>query len=119
MAKEKFEQQARTSLILGAVAIFMAIAQAGAIFSAFRPAEFEVVMRAGGMRFYAILACTAISAISAVIGAYLGFESVHKRNKNPSLSWAGFFLNTGALTVCLSVFVFFWFTKELFTVGGQ
>lgn len=117
MAKDKFEQQARSSLILGAVALFLAVAQAGAVFTAFRFDDFEIPMKSGGMRFLSILGCTALAVVCGVVGAYLAFESVHKRNKNPSLSWAGFFLNTGALTVCLSVFMFFWFTKELISVG--
>lgn len=108
----KYETGAKWSLALGALGVLCALALIGAVFTAFRPDDFEVVLKTNGARFFSILGCVGVAVISGAVGAFIGFNSVHQRNPKNNLAWMGFFLNSGALTLSLCVFVFFWLTKE-------
>jgi len=92
----------------------IAVCAAAAVLQNFRSEHFEVVVKAGSMRYYAVLGGLAFALLTGVVGIYMGFVGAgHKRNKKSKLSWVGFFANAAVLTVAMSVLVFFWFTKEV------
>jgi len=108
------------SLVLGSVAAVCALAVTGGVLTAFRPADFETVMRNGGLRHLAILGSTFVSVACAAVGFFVSLNSIHRLNKKTNVSWTAFFVCAGALALVLSSFVFFWFTKDLLRItGGQ
>lgn len=112
------ESQAVWSVILAAVAGLSFLAAAGMILPAFRWEHFEIVMRAGGTRFFAILGAIGVAGGASFIGAIIAFNSAgHRRNKKSGLSWTGFFVNAGIMTITLCLFVVFWLAKE--PISGQ
>lgn len=109
-----YESQAFWSVVLAAVGGITFLGAAGMILPKFEREDFEVVMRAGGGRFYAILGAFFVAGAASLLGSLLGFSSAgHKRNKKSGMSWAGFFINALVMAVTLSLFAFFWFAKEL------
>ncbi len=108
-----YETQATWSVILGAVASLAMLAAAAAVLQKFQLDDFEIVLRAGGGRYYAILGAIGLAGAASLIGSLIGFSSAgHKRNKKSNLSWMGFFVNAVVMTLTLCLFVFFWLTKD-------
>ncbi len=108
-----YEKQARLSVTMGVVSALGLAALAFLVFQKFSFQEFELVLKRGGLRYFAILGATAGSVMIAGIGLLLGFTSAgQKRNTSSGTSWAGFFLNAVTITLVLMVFLLFWFTKD-------
>lgn len=107
---KSYENQARLSVALAVLAMVAIAGAAILILPQYKP-EFGIAVRAG-RRFYLILAALGAAFTLSIIGFAFGFHSAgQKRNKMSGLSWAGFFMNAGAITLALSVFVFFWLVK--------
>ncbi len=112
-----YEQYARISLWLGLLAAAGLAAVGFLVFQKFNFQEFELVLKRGGTRFFAILGGTGLSLALAGIGFLLGFSSAgQKRNTLSGTSWVGFFLNAAVMTLVLMVFLVFWFTKDTVTL---
>lgn len=107
------EKFARYSVMLAVVGGLAALAAVYGVFSAFRPQNFEVIYSPRSLRFPAILGSIFIAGAAGTAGFFLALSSAgQKRNKLVRMSWLGFFLNAGIVTVALCVFVFFWLAKE-------
>lgn len=112
--ESEFEKQATWSLICAGVAALAALAFLAVMLPRFQAQEFEVVVGQGSKAYYALLGLAGVSVLAGGAGFLLGFHSAgQKRNKKNKLSWAGFFLNAGIITLALSALLFFWFTKEV------
>ena len=115
MAKTNtYERNARISVALAAVGGLAALATAAMVLQNLKTApSFEIQYSSASLRFKLILLGTAIGLIAGTTGFFMGLSSAgHKRNKLSHLSWTGFFSSAGALTLSMSVFVFFWLAKE-------
>jgi hypothetical protein len=112
----KFENQARLSVILAACATLFMLAELFGVLTKFNFSDFEIVMRAGGVRFWGIIGSAALAIGLGAGGGLLAYSSIHQRNKKNGLSWAGFFFNAAVVGVAMCVFVFFWFTRETLKV---
>jgi hypothetical protein len=108
---DSYENQALLSVALCVVGAISAAALAFFVLGAYEP-DLGVRFQAGGRRWYAIIAASALALASSAIGLVVGFNSAgQKSNKLNERSWAGFFLNAGVFTAALCVFVFFWLMK--------
>lgn len=117
MAKTKvtpYERQAQWSIILAGLGGVACLGLIAIVFQKFNMQEFAVVMRGGGMRYFAILGATAFAALATTGGFFLGLSSAgHKRNKLSKLSWLGFWLSVVVMTATLCTFAIFWNAKEV------
>lgn len=109
---KSYEGQARASVALAVVGGVCALGALYFIGSAFDRELFAVVYDPKSKRLPAIGGSLLLALASGVAGFFMGLNGAgQKRNKQPQLSWTGFFLNAAVLTVALSAGVFFYFTK--------
>ncbi|TWT44802.1 hypothetical protein RAS1_12200 [Phycisphaerae bacterium RAS1] len=109
---KSYEGQARASVGLAIAGALFAVCGAYFIVSAFDRDLFAVVYDPKSKRLPAIGGCLLLSLAAGAAGFFLGLNGAgQKRNKQPQLSWTGFFLNAAVLTLALSAGVFFYFTK--------
>jgi hypothetical protein len=106
-----YEKQARFSVILGAIGAASTLAAAFFMLQAFRPAELQIVYDPTTLRMPAIGGSLAVGLIGGGAAFLLGLQSAgQKTNKRNQLSWTGFFLGAGVITLalCCGVVFFFW-----------
>jgi hypothetical protein len=109
-----YEKQATLSLVCGGVAGLAVLGFLAIMLPRFHPTEFEVMVGQGSKAYYALFASAGVAVLMGAAGFFLGLNSAgQKRNKKNRLSWAGFFLNAGLITLAMSALLFFWFTKEV------
>lgn len=103
-----YEDQARLSVMLAAVGCFCAIVAGVAVLKRFEPEQFWVKYGSHSM-LLPILGLTLLLALAAsVTGFLVALHSAgQRRNKRSRLSWMGFFLNAGVITLTLSIAIFF------------
>lgn len=115
MAKKKalvLERQAKLSVILAAVGAICTITGAVFIFGAFNWDTFQTLYRANTMRMPAIGGSLFLGALCGAIGFLFGLVSAgEKSNPKSQLSWTGFFISAGVVTLALCCGVFFFLTR--------
>lgn len=103
--------QARLSIGLAVGGALCCAALVFGVISAYDP-DMGVVYKSGGPRYYAILVSTFVGFAATAVGFAISLNSAERKtNPNPRLSWIGFFLNAGVLTLTLCVFIFFFFNR--------
>jgi hypothetical protein len=106
-----YENQARVSVILALGAVIGSIGAAYLMIRVYSP-DYGIPIKMMGTRFILIMAGLGGAFALATIGFFFGFHSAgQKRNSMSRLSWMGFFLNAGAITLALSLLAIFWFMK--------
>ncbi|MBK9127720.1 MAG: hypothetical protein IPM13_07945 [Phycisphaerales bacterium] len=114
MAREGFtyEKQARLSVLLAGVAGLGALAALGLVLRNFR-ADAGMTVYSGKGMWLPVLGLTLLFSFAAAgTGLFLGLNGAgQKRNTKSSLSWLGFFLSAGVITLAAIVGVFFAFTR--------
>jgi len=109
----RYEVQARLSVIMAGVSVLFLVAAAIFVFDRFNWKEFEVVYNPRTMRFMAIVGAVGMSGLTGAVGFFSGIASAgHKRNKLSHWSWTGFFVSAVSITLAMCLFVLFWFAKE-------
>jgi hypothetical protein len=107
-----YENQARLSIMLGVISAAAALAGAALVAQRFSFEHFWTSYNAKTIRLPMILATILVALVAGAAGVLLGLNSAgQRRNSKSKLSWTGFFLNAGMITLALCVFVFFWITK--------
>ena len=107
-----FENRAKFSVVLAVVGVMLAAASAVFMIQRFKPAVNEIVLSSRG--FSIIAAMIALAILLGIIGSLMGLNGAgEKRNKATQLSWLGFFLNSGAVAVSLSLLVVFMFLRHV------
>lgn len=103
-----YEDQARLSVILAAIGCVCAVVAAVAVLKRFEPEQFWVKYGSHSM-LLPVLGATLLLALGAsVTGFFVALHSAgQRRNKRSRLSWTGFFLNAGVITITLSIAIFF------------
>lgn len=108
-----YETQAQLSVIFAIIGGLSALAAAVLVVGAYNQEAGVAFYGSHGRRLPAILAAEFVSLATAVIGCYVGFHSAgQRRNKRSRLSWTGFFGNAAVITFALSIFAFFWMTRQ-------
>lgn len=103
--------QARVSIGLAVVGAVCCVALVYGIVDAYDP-DMGVIYRQGGSRWYAILVSTFVGFAATAVGFAISLNSAERKtNPNPRLSWVGFFMNAGVLTLTLCAFLFFFFNR--------
>ncbi len=119
MAKKsnKYEKQARFSIILAVIGGLAAIAATVFVLQRFDPA-LGTKFDPDSWRQFAILSAVFCALAAGAVGFFIAFDSAgQRRNKLSRLSWTGFFLNAGVITLALAVGVFFYYTRYTIAVG--
>lgn len=112
MNLKTYEGQARLSISLAIVASVFALAAGFLILQNFRTKEFATFYNPNSLRQPLVLATVGFSVLCGSIGLFLGISSAEqRRNTKPKLSWTGFFFSAAAVTLALSLGIFFWSTK--------
>lgn len=107
-----YEDQARLSVILAAVGGFCTLAAVGFILRNFDASSLWTRYNPKSLFLPALLGAIGAALLAGAAGFYIAYRSAgQRRNKNPKLSWTGFFLNAVVITLALCVFVFFFFTR--------
>lgn len=113
----KFENQATLSVLLAGASAILAVAGAGLMLRNLKWQQFIIVFRSNSMFQPAVLGALGLALLVGIIGFGIAFNSAgQKRNSKSRLSWIGFFLNAGALTLALIAVVFFMLLRD--PVGG-
>jgi tellurite resistance protein TehA-like permease len=113
----RFEDQAKASIVLGIVACVSLVVQAAMVF---RHVDWSdvVIIYGNPSRRYLVLATTAISFLIGVSALGLGLNSAgQRRNEQPKLSWAGFFLGAGVICLTVIIFMLFYLRSEYIGLG--
>ncbi len=114
------EKQAMLSVAAGAVGMVATLAAIAIIFRNFKWAEFSVVMAQQGKAYPLAMAAILVACLAGAVGFLTGFNSAgQRRNSKSNLSWAGFFLSAAVLTLAMSTFLIFWFSKEIVKMPGS
>lgn len=107
-----YEKQAMYSIVCAGVAVAAALA---AIALIIRNLDFEawtLYMPRNGNSFPLMLAGVGAACLLGTVGFFIGFSSAgHSRNKRSKLSWMGFFGSAAAISLGLSAFIFYYFTR--------
>lgn len=107
-----YEGQAKASVILAVISLLCSITAAVGILQRFSFEQFEIILKS--KRFAMIMAVIGVAVIAGAIGFFMGLSGAgEKRNKASQLSWMGFFLNAGVITLALSLLAFFYLTKTV------
>lgn len=73
----------------------------------------EMIIYYGSSRKMAVMAGTAVTLLLSAIGFGFGFNSVgQRRNEKQKLSWLGFFIGAGVISLTLILFILFRFRGE-------
>lgn len=108
----KYEDQAKLSIGLGAVAMLAALVSAAAIMQKFDWSTFALYYGSKGLRMPVILGAAAAGCMIGAIGFIMGLRTAgQKRNKQARLSWIGFFTSAAAITLGACAGIFFWIVK--------
>lgn len=111
LSLKTYEDQARFSVLLGAVASVAVIAAIAMILQRFDWTAFMIPMKSK-LRLVGVLAAIGVAGILSAIGFFVSLNTAgQKRNKNQSLSWTGFFFNAAVLTVAACLGIVFMMTK--------
>lgn len=106
-----YEDQAKFSVVLGAIASVAALVALGLILQRFDWSAFMIPMKSK-LRLVAILGAIGVAGLLSTAGFFVSLNTAgQKRNKNQSLSWAGFFFNAAVLTVAACMAIVFMMTK--------
>ncbi|MBL8877689.1 MAG: hypothetical protein JNG88_01100 [Phycisphaerales bacterium] len=106
-----YEDQAKFSVVLGAVATVAIVAALGLILQRFDWSAFMIPIKSK-LRLVAILGGIGVAGLLSTAGFFVSLNTAgQKRNKNQSLSWTGFFFNAAILTLAACVGVVFMLTK--------
>lgn len=112
MKVNTYEKQAMYSMACACVAILAALATVALIV---RNLDFEtwtLSMPRTGPSFKLMLVGVAGACLLGTVGFFVGFSSAgHSRNKRSGLSWLGFFLSAAAVSLGMSAFIFYYFTR--------
>ena len=105
---KSYEDQARLSVMLATVGFVCAIVAGVAVLKRFEPDQFWVKYGSHSM-LLPVLGATLLLALAASgAGFFVALHSAgQRRNKRSRLSWTGFFLNAGVITITLSIAIFF------------
>lgn len=108
------DTQATVSMILSLSALFFMVGLA--VLTVFRHFDTENMIMwyaRRGMRFPAILACTAIALLLGALGSGFGLNSAGaRRNDRNGQSWLGFFAGAVAITGTIILFAMFMILKQ-------
>lgn len=109
---KSYETQARFSVGLALAGGLCAVAAAVLMMQRFDAERFEIIM--GSNRFLAIMGVIGLGVLVGIVGFFMGLSGAgEKRNKASQLSWTGFFLSAGVLSLTLCLLVFCYFTKNV------
>lgn len=109
---KSYESQAQLSVILGVIGGACTLVAAGAVFQRFDLQSFWVRYSKESILLPAVIGTLLFALAASTIGFFVGLHSAgQRRNKRSRLSWTGFFLNAGVITLALSTGVFFWIAK--------
>ena len=110
---QKYENQAKLSVILAIVGGAAALAAIALLLRNFDTGDRYVYYRATGLWFPALGASLAMALLTSTAAFFLGLASASKRrNTATGVSWTGFFLSAITITVTLSAALFFIFTRS-------
>ena len=114
-----YEKQAVLSVVLALAGGVCTLAGAVFMLQAFKPEDFQVVYDPRSIRMPAIAGALAVGLAGGAFGFLLGMLSVgQKTNKRERLSWTGFFLGAGVVTLSLCCGVFFILTRYAMDIGS-
>lgn len=112
-----FEKQALLSVAAGAVGLLAALMAVAILLRGFNWNEFSVVMSREGKAYPLEFASIMVACLAGAVGFFSGFNSAgQRRNSKSKLSWTGFFLSAAVLTLAMSTFLVFWFSKEIISI---
>lgn len=107
-----YEKQAMYSIVCACVALAAALGTLALIYLKLDKEAWTVYMPRNGRAFPVMLVGVAAACLVGTIGFFVGFSSAgHSRNKWSGLSWLGFFLSAAAISLGLSAFIFYYFTR--------
>lgn len=107
------EKQAQMSLALSGVSALFAVGLTVAILRNFHAEFFEVIYDANRNFKVIVLALAAVAGVTGAIGFLIGLTSAgQKRNTKSRMSWQGFFISALALTITMSMGLFFILTQN-------
>jgi len=102
----RYDIQARVSLIVSLASLFALMGMAGVIFRRFSLEDWTI--NYGLPTKYAAYASTLATLALSITGFGFGLNSVgQRRNDKQQLSWIGFFVGAGVLTMALILFALF------------
>ena len=108
-----YEDQAKLSVLLGLIGLLAAFGAIVAIAYAFRADGFFTLYRPGSFRLPAIAGGVLLGLAGGGGAFLLGLLTAgQRRNKAIRLSWTGFFLGAGAMTLAMSAGLFFYLTRQ-------
>jgi len=108
-----FEQQARLSVILAAVGAVSWLGMVGLLLRNFTPQTFWVTYNPKSLYLPVLGLTLLVSLAASTAGFFIGLHSAgQRRNTRSGLSWLGFFLSAGMLTLTLCAALFFYFARN-------
>ena len=117
MAKtNRYERQAKASVILAAAGAVFMLAGAFFVLDAFDWENRWVAYNPQTLRFPAIAGALLLGLAGGTGGFFVGLNSAGQRlNKKSKLSWMGFFVGAAVIALSLSCAAFFYLTKYAIT----
>ena len=109
----RFDVQARVSVIASALSLLVAGMMIPMVFKHFHRESLMIYYSPKTSRELVIFITALVAIAFGVCGCGFGFNSAgQRRNDKQGLSWIGFFLGPGAITVTCLLLSVFWFGKE-------
>lgn len=110
---KSYENQAKLSVFLGFFSLAAAIGVVAMLGRNFSAEHFYVTYSSSGLWFPMLGAGMGLGLLAGAVGFFVGLNSAgQRRNNRSSLSWQGFFLNAGVITILMSAAIFFFFTRN-------
>ncbi len=108
----RFDVQAKWSLIFSAAAALGCIALAGGMSMRWQNDLHQFVFGAQSLYQPVIICTSGLTIVLALFGTALGFSSAgQRRNDKQKMSWLGFFIGAGSLSISFVLFAGFYLLR--------
>ena len=105
----RFDVQAKWAVLFSTASVLCCLAFAFLLLRNWKGDVQQIIFRGDSMYQPVVVVCAGLSMLLALFGATLGFNSAgQRRNDKQKLSWTGFFVGAGVLSVSLVLFTAFY-----------